>query len=341
MGGGAGTSNRNRALESLEERKQNLSEEIIRDNTLCESVSSKRAKANWQKALEGVTTGRLFANQNGKAYASIKPCIRRLWHWRSCVLACDVAKNKLPSMLIRGWRPSESFLEWLFSRQSNFYWAHPFSLLFRDIPGSVSRSEIHDAIISCLRHLHGKPYNTNIDLVELVSGDRTKAWKSVVFLENKIDYDYVLKKAKGIEGIELRSSEGIQWLDNQIVEAKANYEEAVAANRVFPCAQNSQNEMKAKKELKRANLGLRIFAKERSSPGHVFCVKTIGSIRQAAPSSTYALYTNTNAIIDEARAMIASLQPEIERKERELRNMAKRIQDGVTGNDVVSPSRLF
>lgn len=116
MGGGGGASNRNRAaLVSLEDRYNQQVETLERGKVLIESSYKKRAKALWYKALEGVTTGRLFG-KNDDFYRQVNPKFRAMWRLRGAALHWQRERGgqevQLPVVLTRGWRPSnDNFLE--------------------------------------------------------------------------------------------------------------------------------------------------------------------------------------------------------------------------------------
>jgi hypothetical protein len=345
VGGGGGISNRNRALESLEERYEQESKELEQAKSLHYSSLRKRARSNWHFALEGVTTGRLFANNDRDSYRNVNPRMHRLWYWRYCVGVTSPASTKtLPSMLLRGWRPSENFLGEspsrkrekalmsLFQRQPKFYWAYPFSLIFSDIPCSVTRAEIHNSTVACLQQVPGESKNAGVNVIALSTGSPMKGWKAVVNLNNKDDYDHILKKAKTVEGIELICANRPPWIEDKIQAARIKLGEAVAANRVHPCALTVIEMTQAKKEYLSAKHGLRIFLLEKSNSGHVHCMKALGPIRTVAPSTSEALRLSTLHQIQEATALIEEHGPTIERKERQLQKMKMKMDSGVTDN---------
>jgi hypothetical protein len=101
MGGGGGVSRRDRAVESVEEQYSAAQDRLRRAEQAIETAYSKRAKANWHKLLELVTTG----NLPGVARNSIQ----RLWKWR--YLVTHHSAPGLPVLLTRGWRPSARFFE--------------------------------------------------------------------------------------------------------------------------------------------------------------------------------------------------------------------------------------
>jgi hypothetical protein len=264
-------------------------------------------------------------------------------YWRFHVSLASDNKHKVPELLARGWHPSVNFsqsnvedkvweriraFEWLHIRQPKFYWANPFGLLFSNIPGVVTRSEIRNAVVSSLQHLRGQSYNTRIDVIVITPGDREGVSKAVVFLNNKIDYDHILKISKQKEGIELVCSASITFIDDKIRAAKIKLNDTIAANRVHPCVLNSQNEVKAKKEFEAAKRGLRIFGKETLE--HVCCVKTLGSIRGVKPLTYDAMCTTMAQQIEDSALILAEYQTVLKQKELELKSLVNRIGSGIT-----------
>lgn len=277
-------------------------------------------------------------------------CFRRYWRYHLSVASHGL--GKIPDILSRGWRPSSSFsqsnpedktwgryrqLDFLHARKPNFFWAHPFAIFLSNTPGVVSRSEIRDSVLGCLQTLRGQSYKPLIDIVALTPHDPNKIWKAAVFLCNKVDYDFLLKKAKGTEGIKLKCSKRIDWVDERIKGAKTQLDETVAANRVHPCATNSQNEQKAKKEYKTANLGLRIFGKE-GSDDHVCCSKALGLVRGVGSSSNKMFAIAMQQIKESTNVLLVN-RSEIDKKERELKHLAKRMESGI--GDQVSNLTTF
>lgn len=345
VGGGGGISNRNRALASVEERYEQESKELEKKKAVCLASSRMRARCYWQLALEGVTTGLLFANNNRESYWNVKPRFQRLWYWRHCIcIAGPPTAKLLPSLLLRGWRPTkkilgesptckrEETLLYLFQRYPRFYWAYPFSLIFSDIPSSVTSAEIKSSILACLQQLPQGSDDATVIVTALSDCGHTNTWKAFVKLKNKYEHEHILKKAKAVEGIRVISTSRLEWVETDIQAAKMNLDEAFAANRVHPCALTVNEKTKAKKEYIRAKLGLRIFLLEKACTGHVHCMKAMGPIRSTAPLTADALRTTTMQQIQHATGVIHEHGSSIESKERQLQKMKEKIDDGVSDN---------
>jgi len=148
FGGGRGVSNRDRATESAEEKCVSAREKIVEAEKLLADASKKRATARWHWALEKITSG---AMNGGGTFSG-------LWKWRRIVYLAmkkQARAKKTPSSkkavkisetLVRGWRPSPSFVKDLHKRRPDFAWAQPHSLLAINIPKEVTPKELATAV---------------------------------------------------------------------------------------------------------------------------------------------------------------------------------------------------
>ena len=334
VGGGGGISSRNRAMESLDERYEIEAAEYERAQDLCASASSRRAKAYWHKALEGVTTGRLFANCDG-SYDQVALAFRRLWRWRSCAVTLKV---------FRGWRPTNMFdglslscdreaaLMSLFQRQPRFYWANPYSVILEDIPPCVTKVDVENSIVSCMAQLRNGSDKANVIVVDLSKPDTSDSWKAIVTFYSKDKFTLFMKMIKGVDGIALKSERVPQGIKDKIEDAKTKLDECVALNRVHPSSWTMRALTIAKREFKVAKLGLRIFTQERKSIGHVGCVKALGPLRNAAPATASSLFDTTAREVKDARSLLAEQMPKVLRKRKTIDQLKAKMKSGVSWN---------
>lgn len=304
------------------------------ESFLVESPNRKRAKALWKKALKGVTTGQL---QDRDSYRVADPSFRALWFWR-CAVGSNKTKN-MPPLLTQGCSPSISLdtvweryraFDWLYRRQERFYWAYPFALLLSNIPIVVNEKDIRDTLVARLKVMRGPSYEFNLFITSFPSDN---CWKALVYLRNKVDYDYILGEVKRSHGIRVFCERSITWIDERIKVAKNRWEEAAAAKRVHPNGANNQKESTARKEFERAKLGLRIVsAKTDNRETHIFCSKAVGPIRSAFPSNARVLFKTTSQHLQEASSIIEENKPLIIRGEKEVQHLKERIDSGIADN---------
>lgn len=333
VGGGGGKSNRRRAMESLDERYQVDAAECERLEGVCASASSTRAKAYWHLALEGVTTGKLFANDE-EACDRVGKGIRCLWRWRSCSLTCR---------MFRGWRPTDNFfgqslargrdgaMMSLFRRQPNLYWAHPYSVILSGIPKSVTKAEVAKGVADCLVAFRTESTKVvDATIVELSNPNGADFWKASVAFDSKDQYAFFLKMARRAEGIGVQCNNSPQWIQDSIEEAKSKLEECVAVNRVHPSSLTMNDLAKAQKEYKFAKRGLCIFTEETFCVGHIVCMKMMGPLRNAAPFTAKLLFAKAASEIKEATALLNEYRPLMLQKQKTKDQLRKKIKSGVT-----------
>ena len=103
VGGGRGVTNRDRAVESPEQRFSSAEVDVESATKALKELSKQRAKARWHLALEHVTSGRY---SDGRVHQ-----FSCLWAWRRLVNDMLTKRSQslaLPTLLTRGWRPSKS-----------------------------------------------------------------------------------------------------------------------------------------------------------------------------------------------------------------------------------------
>ena len=104
-----GRSRRGRATETAEDKLREA--ELCLRDAMQEAIAakSKKCKALWQKALEKITSGHLEL-QGDKNGHETNGRVRNLWRWRRCLtVLAKHSRKRLPSLLLRGWRPTTNF----------------------------------------------------------------------------------------------------------------------------------------------------------------------------------------------------------------------------------------
>mmetsp|Transcript_21494 Transcript_21494/g.52992 ORF Transcript_21494/g.52992 Transcript_21494/m.52992 type:complete len:550 (-) Transcript_21494:10032-11681(-) len=248
-------------------------------------------------------------------------------------------------MLIRGWRPSDTYfgdspsrdrddaLITLFQREPKLYWAHPYTLILFDIPNSITITEVQESLFACLSARHSVGTS---DLEVFALSDRSVSevgtWKAVARLGSKDMYSYILNKTKAVEGIELSCEASPEWVGEKISQTKTILEEATAAHRVHPCGMSTQKLGDAKRQYRTAKLGLRIFSHGSGDSGHVQCTKALGPIRSVTPSTAQGLVSGAWERIQGSSAYLKSNYSMVQQKGRQLEEMKKQIGKGVKAN---------
>ena len=336
LGGGAGISRRDRAfLESPKEVCERAKARVKELKAMCEEARKKRAKARWLRALEGVTTGKLSTRE----YQDVTPCFRSLWKSRSSVRTSK-DRQHVHSLLRRGWRPTARFfgvaesqlvdrvaaLQGLHKRQPNFLWAHPFALLFSNIPAQVTKDDLYNTLSACLKENDGMVSSkSNIFAI----GDRKSSgnWKAIVHLDGQDTLDFLIKKAKGVRGIKMFCREEIPSIEQEIELANVNLKEALAANSVHPCPMNAQMVASAKKRYKEAKMGLRICSKGLHQDRYaVLLVRAFGAIRSVSPQLSESFYQSTRLQVQEATETLKTSMITIVREEALVKRLETRLQ---------------
>lgn len=376
IGGGGGVTRRDRAVDSAELQLAEAKETLARAEREINTHRSKRAKANWHRMLELITTGRL----SSAAMESVSPKFRSLWRWRRATAAVPGWGNGrgLPELLTRGWRPCLSkfctesgvrakqrwqwaldkilagclldtdvsyspswpsrrkqihfkwrlrnvfgslfpsgsacfpvpqikkkmspqhALKWLHSRLPHFSWTHPHGLLMSGIPVQVSPDEIHASVVAVLE--------SNLDSVRLVplqAYEDASAWNTYVHFTAKEDLDKVNAVCRRADGLEIKTSAKLAWVEDEIKSAEEAYKLAEAGFKIYPCTANQTKLKVAKKAFYMASLGLRCVVKEDGRAGHIHCSPGHPLLRDLPPRSCNTLFTRLDGDIGESSGRIA------------------------------------
>jgi len=206
-GFGGGGSSRNRAAQDFETELMDTEESLKLDTKALKDAKSKKAKARWHFALEKVTTGQMSNDDSPR----LNPSFLLLWKLRSATIAsCALGHGdteNMPSLLMRGWRPSAAFITNLLQQRPEFAWAHPMSYQVDDVPSSVSSDEVENSILTVLQSEEEFETSASNDgRVNVVSSLSTgETWKAVLQFLNEDDYKLFQKKASLSDGIALVS----------------------------------------------------------------------------------------------------------------------------------------
>jgi superfamily II DNA or RNA helicase len=277
--------------------------------TFFDTASSKRAKVNWQRALEKVTQGDIYVPSNEGASKSSKSVLT-LWKCRF------LAKNILSTggAVVGCCRPAKKVdrllaLKCLFARRPEFAWSYPFSLFLQAIPADVTAKELHKSIIRLLLAKASDPLisqsTERLKVLPVFADPGSVTWRAVIHFAKPIDFEKVYRKSNTADGIGLFCSAQLAWITEEIALAEAKLKEAVAESKVYPCDTSKKNEIAAKKAYKTAELGLRIFSKDKSRAGHVSCTRGFGNLRDVRPKSFAALYESAKLLTEDQTGKLA------------------------------------
>lgn len=337
MAGSAGVSRRDRAMEPTDVLYERAKETQARAANQCKTASTKRSRAHWHILLEGVTTGKLPCEN----YRATTKTFRTLWLWRSIslVLCGNHEQKNMPTKLLRGWRPSKSFLgtdsgdktsicKSLFRKYPSLYWAHPFALLFSNIPKQVTLQELEQGLATCLEN--NRLNNGEDRKCRAISlGQQNDTWQAVIHFETRLAFDYIFGKLKSIQGISITCLEKIPWVEQEIALTKQKLVAAAAENKVHPCHVNSQKLTKTRKDHKEACLGLRILARERHRGDRQgTAVRLMISVRSDVEKASASLYASMNKRIEEATGVLTVNQVIREQEERKIQKLKTKMSMG-------------
>lgn len=288
FGRGGGATNRAHAMDSVEDQIQEAQSDVDAATKEMAEARRKRAKAHWHFALEMITTGVLSNEHRDLGIASK---FFNLWRWRRLSIELGTRATDLPEVLIRGWRPKASFQHDLYSSNSTFAWAHPFSLRVDHVPEEVTVDDIRMSVSK-----------TGIDIASICKIPGTSSsvslqdskWSAWLQLSKEEDLNLLVKVASAKTGLELDSSCTIPHIEAAIKKATDAYANAKSENNVYPCPANKKREVETRKALHQAQQGLRIRFGNSSgstlSPSlSVALSRALGPIRSVVPRSSQAM----------------------------------------------------
>lgn len=235
VGMGGGLSSRNRAVEDVPTQIKETENILDKATKALKATESKKARSLWHLALEKITTGHasfdLLANVN-HSYAL-------LWKLRSAIVSLsaqgfDRAEN-MPALLMRGWRPSTSFIETdLYEKRPEFSWAHPRSYQVLAAPSCVTVQDIKNSILAVLIQDRDEFITDNENRLNVVSCPSAgeSSWRAVLQFFDQGDCDLFEKKANSANGIALACKEIAPQLQAVVDSTKDNLEQALAEHKV-------------------------------------------------------------------------------------------------------------
>jgi hypothetical protein len=235
VGMGGGLSSRNRAAEDVPTQIKDMEKMLYKTTEALQAAKSKKARSWWHLALEKITTG----HASFDLLANVNPSYVFLWKLRSAIVSLltqgfNPAEN-MPALLMRGWRPSPSFIETdLYEKRPEFAWAHRRSYQVLAIPSSVMVQEIKNSVLAVLLQDRGECITENKNRVNVVSCPSAgeSSWRAVLQFLDQGDCDLFEKKANSANGIALVCKEIAPQLQAVVDSTKVNLEQALAEHKV-------------------------------------------------------------------------------------------------------------
>lgn len=335
VGGGGGISRRNRALLiNPQEEIDKANTRIAASSEIYKNSQSSRAKARWQLALEGVTTGRL---QDKSCYEGTAPSVLALWNWRYSVI-CDKPTTIL-SFLERGFRPTAAYfggtsgqplqreekLTRLHERQG-FNWAHPFAFTISNVPCQIDIATVSRSVGNL------NSYEDLCSIEALRVGNTTKDY--IIKFSNQETFSSFKRNITKANGVKLLIDENSPIIKEKIDAAKAKLDETEAMFKVHPCESNERNLTKARNVYKKSKLGLRILDKKQYKSGQILCSRTFGDFRAIHPNTSEALFEATADLVIESATNMEEQESTIREQEKRIKSMERKMKLDVAGTGI-------
>jgi hypothetical protein len=266
----------------------------------------------------------------------------------------------LPSLLKRGWRPSAELIRALPELHPEFFWTHPHTLALTSIPREVGGEDIVNAVATSLSESvldkDGRSVQQPFRLIQL-SDPGKSFWAAGLMFKYKEDADSFLAKALRSDGIELATAQPIPCVNDKIESKKMSVDEAEAAYsvsfgirafalldingllltgnlffcQVHPTSMNKNKLARAKKEYKKAKLGLRIVrARKTHSSANVVAVPSHRPYRTLAPSQSSALFATFTDTLEGCNAKIAESAAKMAHEKEKLNRLHVSSEKGVS-----------
>lgn len=328
VGGGEGVSRRDRAMQNPEELLEQAKARYAKEKQTLAVARSKRAKARWHLALEGVTTGHL---PNADYHRTTKG-IMQLWQCRFVNIQRDsgLPFRQVISELQRGWRPSARFLGnakvqdrvellRLFSqRNQNYLWARPFAIILSQVPPEATEEDVQKAL---------RTFSSTCTL-QGFSRKSDQSRQLIVHMDSQEAFDDVMKRMRGVRGIHVPTTTVPQWIQEKRSHASKKLEEARAETVVRPCAHTTKKMALAQKELDLLERGIIITDKRETQ--HVVGRRALGTVRDVAPRTFNRLLDATKKAITESTETANLCQKEVLRLEREINRLLRTVKNGIS-----------
>jgi hypothetical protein len=180
----------------------------------------------------------------------VNPSYVLFWKLRSATISLSTQgferAEKMPALLMRGWRPSASFIETdLYEKRPEFAWAHPRSYQLLEIPSSVTEHEIERSILAVLIQNRDECITDNKNRVNVVSCQSAgeSSWRAVLQVLDRDDCDLFEKKANSANGIALACKEIVPQLQMVVDSTKDILGQALAEHKVRLVNQSQRSDI--------------------------------------------------------------------------------------------------
>ena len=305
LGAGGGMAKRDRATKSVEERMTECQEKLSQSQKEVKTARAAKARSHWHLALERITTGQV------PLAANIHRSVAALWRWRAAVqerMSGDVeTTEKLPTMLVRGWRPSAQFIiRDLSIAHPDYGWTHPFALALHNIPQGVEPEELHAAIAETLE-------TTKHKIVVKSNG------RAIVQFQDSVGAKLLRHHAK--RGIAIKTNIPVPFVEGEFKDCEAVYEQAKNENNVYPTMGSRRRVKLAQKKMEAAQRGLLIVLEDQSA--HVRLLRAKDPPRSLYPGKAAFLYNNLKQDIEDANQRLATHVPVVNEHTKLVRNLER------------------
>lgn len=348
LGAGGGMAKRNRATDSLEERRKECRKKLVVAEKEIKAARATKARAYWHLALERVTMGEVSLP------STVGRSIAALWRWRAAVqgsafpkpvsqasqrvplrpasihstvdrpigglLRCRTAEGgdlpvnvdtgqKLPCLLTRGWRPSSRFKRALPNNHPDYGWAHPVALALHNIPPTVKAQELHRAIASVVESTAHKVVTKSNGCAIIQFSDAEKA---------------TMLRQHAKKGVEVTTVDRVPFVENALRESNAAYEQARNENDVYSTIDSRKRVREAQRKMESASRGLLIVL-DGDSP-HIRLVRAKGPPRSQHPQMAVILYRTLEADIVDSNQRLAEHITVAKEQAKLLKNLGRAIE---------------
>ena len=291
-----------------------------------------RARRNWRRLLTLVTRGKIFQNgcfqrnQEKPKYnenfckcnqledcsdeeLTIKtPCpvcearsngtrtsrtYHALWRWRFLFhnLALRKQGTLFPDLHLK------KVVDLRIYRLSrHFRWAHPQTVLLKDIPRAVSKNDLCRSIVEGSKLSTSPGQDPSQNFVILPGAKNATVWSVFVHFRCPEHFAKFKTESKKRDGVAVETDTSLPWLKEASEKATEALKDADAAQKVYPCEENLRNYQEARRASRLAELGLRMHWNNKRE-GHVNVVQAFQQIRTD-------LKVHTSALVDKCSATI-------------------------------------
>lgn len=279
------------------------------DGNFYETESSTRAKNRWQNAISKVLMGEIPISHASNDFLSeefslSKRKIYAIWKWRFLLFRLLPNRENTISFIQPRRRVISSLaLKWLFDRKPGFRWAHPRCVLLSFIPISVTISELNSIVLALIaddNELGAVPFK-----IHPLQNSKVDYWNAYIHFTRKTHFLAFVNETRRVNGVKVADAENFPWIQAQLTEARARFQEADAEFKVYQNATNQARRREAEKDVLTAQLGLRIFSREHRRTGHIVCSLGHASLREAQPRSSSALIKKLDSVIYKANGVVA------------------------------------